>query len=216
LQLRQLPSADTIQKYYEALTPEIRSEARAVEAFLRDLSEMVKVNYFQSIDATERKMTRVQLAREGYYDFWSLHETLETPNVGAPPAIPLPPLEPPPPTVMLGMMQQMAQPGVMQAMLGGMAPPQFTDPDTNRTFTLDPASGQLLELRIPTTVTERLRAAPRHRADRLAGGRKASGQAPPKQGVEVRRRGWAATDDRVGQSEDASGSGEGLDNLGSV
>jgi hypothetical protein len=254
LQLRQLPSADTIQKYYEALTPEIRSEARAVEAFLRDLSEMVKVNYFQflstakrvqmlggggvtlndfdfdpgqmvpalhpgqpgytpeldantttrderaqffhkqfifvvapnsvlAIDATERKMMRVQLAREGFYDFWSLHETLETPNVGAPPAIPLPPLEPPPQTVMQGMMMQMSQPGVMQGMLGGMAPPQFTDPTTNRTFTLDTQSGQLLELRIPTTVTERLA------AQALLGlgqtispaGRKASGQAPPKQ-----------------------------------
>ena len=252
LQLRQLPSADTIQKYYEALTPEIRSEARSVEAFLRDLSEMIKVNYFQflstakrvqmlggggvtlndfdfdpgqmvpalrpgdqgytpeldadnttrdqraqwfhkqflfvvapnsvlAIDATERKMMRVQLARQGYYDFWSLHETLETPNVGAPPAIPLPPLIPPPPTVMQGMMMQMSAPGVIQGLMGGMAPPQFTDPTTNRTFTLDIQSGQLLELRIPTTVTERLQ------AQALLGigqtvnpaGRKASGQAPP-------------------------------------
>lgn len=254
LQLRQLPSADTIQKYYEALTPEIRSEARAVEAFLRDMSEMIKVNYFQflstakrvqvlggggvtlndfdfdpgqlvpallpgspgytpeldannttrdqraqffhrqflfivapnsvlAIDATERKMMRVQLARQGYYDFWSLHETLETPNVGAPPAIPLPPLEPPPPSVMAGLIQQMAQPGVMQGMLAGMAPPQFTDPETGRTFTLNVQSGQILEIRIPTTVTERLQ------AQALLGigqtvspvGRKASGQAPPKQ-----------------------------------
>jgi hypothetical protein len=253
LQLRQLPSADTIQKYYEALTPEIRSEARAVEAFLRDLSEMVKVNYFQflstakrvqmlggggvtlndfdfdpgqmvpallpgqpgytpeldantttrderaqffhkqflfvvapnsvlAIDATERKMLRVQLARQGYYDFWSLHETLETPNVGAPPAIPLPPLEPPPPTVMQGMLLQMTQPGVMQAMLGGMAPPQFTDPDTTRTFTLDVQSGQLLELRVPTTVTERLSAQAMLGIGQTVSpvGRKASGQAPPK------------------------------------
>ena len=254
LQLRQLPSADTIQKYYEALTPEIRSEARSVEAFLRDLSEMIKVNYFQflstakrvqmlggggvtlndfdfdpgqmvpallpgqpgytpeldantttrderaqffhkqflfvvapnsvlAIDATERKMMRVQLARQGYYDFWSLHETLETPNVGAPPAIPLPPLEPPPPTVMQGMMLQMAQPGVMQGMLAGMAPPQFTDPATNRTFTLDVQSGQLLELRVPTTVTERLAAQAMLGIGQTVSpvGRKASGGAPPKQ-----------------------------------
>lgn len=266
LQLRQLPSADTIQKYYEALTPEIRSEARAVEAFLRDLSELVKVNYFQflstakrvqllggggvtlndfdfdpgqlvpalmpgqpgytpeldaqnttrdqraqffhkqflfvvapnsvlAIDATERKMMRVQLAREGYYDFWSLHETLETPNVGAPPAIPLPPLDPPDPTVMQGMLLQMTQPGVMQGLAAGMPPPQFTDPNSGRTFTLDPASGQLLELRIPTTVTERLQ------AQALLGigqtvspvGRKASGQAPPQQETKNDRPGGRTT-----------------------
>jgi hypothetical protein len=254
LQLRQMPSADTIEKYYEALTPEIRSEARMVEAFLRDLSEILKVNYFQflstakrvqilggggvtlndfdfdpgqlvpalkpgdegytpeldatntsrdqraqffhkqfifvvapnsvlAIDATERKMMRFQLARMGYYDFWSLHETLETPNIGAPPAIPLPPLAPPPITVMGGILQQLTQPGIAQGMLAGMAPPQFTDPTTNRTFTLDTGTGQILEIRIPTTVTERLQ------AQTLLGigqtvspaGRKASGQSPPEQ-----------------------------------
>ena len=253
LQLRQLPSADTIQKYYEALTPEIRQEARQVEIFLRDMAEMLKVNYFQflskakrvqilgsggsmlndfdfdpnsmvpalrqsdpgytpeldadtttrdqraqffhqqlifvvapnsvlALDSQERKMMRFQLARMGYYDFWSLHETLETPNVGNPPAIPLPPLEPPPPTALMGLLGQLTMPGVAQGMAGGaLAPPQFTDPQTNRTFVLDPASGQLLEIRVPTTVTERLQ------AQQLLGigqtvspaGRKASGQEAP-------------------------------------
>lgn len=262
LQLRQLPSADTIQKYYEALTPEIRSEARNVEAFLRDLAELIKVNYFQflstakrvqvlggggvslndfdfdpgqmvpalragdpgytpeldadtttrdqraqffhkqfifvvapnsvlAIDATERKMMRVQLARQGYYDFWSLHETLETPNVGAPPAIPLPPLDPPPPDILQRMVGQIAEQGgpaaimaTMQGVMQGtMPPPRYTDPETARNYTLDPASGEVLEVRIPTTVTERLQ------AQALLGigqtvspvGRKASGQAPPQQ-----------------------------------
>jgi hypothetical protein len=260
LQLRQLPSADTIQKYYEALTPEIRFEARMIEAFLRDLSEMIKVNYFQflssakrvqilgvggtmlsdfdydpgklvpalksgdpgytpeldadlttadqraqffhkqfvfvvapnsvlAINATETKMVRLQLSRQGYYDFWSLHETLETPNVGAPPAIPLPPLESPPPTVLMGLIGQATQMAGQMAQAGGagmmqpMAPPQFTDPQTGRTFTLDPGSGQLLEIRIPTTVTERLM------AQALVGigqtvspvGRKATGQEAPQQ-----------------------------------
>jgi len=259
LQLRQMPSADTIQKYYEALTPEIRAEARNVEAFLRDFAQIMKVNYFQflskakrvqilgsagqaladfdfdpntlvpskkpgdpgytpelddtlttrderaqwihqqlqfivapnsvlAMDASERKMMRFQLARMGYYDFWSLHETMETPNVGAPPAIPLPPVDPPPPTVLPGMMQQiqqtLAQPGALQAAVAGQMPaPQFVDPETNRTFTLDLQSGQLLEIRIPNTVTERLQ------AQNLLGigmtqnpaGRKASGQAPPQQ-----------------------------------
>ena len=253
LQLRQLPSADTIQKYYEALTPEIRQEARMVEAFLRDFAEMIKVNYFQflstakrvqilgqggvslndfdfdpeslvpalapgmpgytqeldamlttrderaryfhkhlvfvvapnsvlSINAQERKMMTLQLSRQGYVDFWTLHEVLETPNVGAPPAIPLPPLEPPPPTVLQGLLGQLTQPGVAQGLLSGvMAPPQFTDETTGRTFVLDPMHGQLLELRIPSTITERLQ------AQALLGigqttspaGRKSSGQAPP-------------------------------------
>jgi hypothetical protein len=255
LQLRQLPSADTIQKYYEALTPEIRQEARQVEIFLRDLAEMLKVNYFQflsqakrvqilglggvtlndfdfdpgqmvpallpgqtgytpeldatlttrdqraqffhkqfifvvapnsvlAMDATERKMMRFQLARMGYFDFWSLHETLETPNVGAPPAIPLPPLEPPPAGLLEAMLGQVLnQPNGAAALLAGQALPQYTDPQTQRTFTLDVASGQILELRIPTTVTERLQ------AQQLLGigltqnpaGRKATGQAAPEQ-----------------------------------
>jgi len=265
LQLRQLPSADTIQKYYEALTPEIRSEARQVEAFLRDMAEMVKVNYFQFLSTTKRvqilgpagvtlddfdydpgklvpaklpgeegytpeldannttadqraqffhkqfifvvapnsvlamnaqenKMTRLQLYRMGAYDFWSLHETLETPNVGAPPAIPLPPLKPPGPEILMGMMQQALQAAQASTMMGGpeggggmqgmqppMAPPQYTDPNTGQTFTMDPESGQIMEIRVPTTVTERLM------AQNTVGigvavnpaGRKASGQESP-------------------------------------
>ncbi len=83
---------------------------------------------------------------------------------------------------MQGLLQQLTQPGVAQGLAAGMAPPQFTDPDSNRTFTLNVQSGQILEVRIPTTVTERLQ------AQALLGigqtvspvGRKASGQAPPK------------------------------------
>ena len=255
LQLRQMPSADTIQKYYEALTPEIRSEARQVELFLRDFSEMVKINYFQflsqskrvqilgqggqmlqefdfdpqqfvpslkpsdpgytpeldgqtttrdqraqffhkqfvfvvqpnsvlAMDATERKMMRVQLARMGYYDFWSLHETLETPNVGAPPALPLPPLSPPPPDILQQMLMQVQNtPGAMGAMsVGAMGLPQYTDPATQRTFTMDQMSGQILEVRVPVTVTERLQAQSSLGIGQTVNpaGRKASGQAPPK------------------------------------
>jgi hypothetical protein len=255
LQLRQMPSADTIQKYYEALTPEIRSEARQVELFLRDFSEMVKINYFQflstqkrvqilgtggqmlnefdfdpdsfvpalrpgqpgytpeldadntsrderaqwfhkqfvfvvapnsvlAMDATERKMMRVQLARMGYYDFWSLHETLETPNVGAPPAVPLQPLSPPPPDALSQMLMQVQQtPGAMQAMIAGAMPmPQYTDQASGRTFTMD-MSGQIMELRVPVTVTERLQAQAQMGIGQTVSpaGRKASGQEPPQQ-----------------------------------
>lgn len=249
LQLRQLPSADTIEKYYEALTPEIRSEARAVEAFLRDLSEMMKVNYFQflssakrvqvlgqagvtlddfdydpgtlvpskmigepgytpeldknltthdqraqwfhkqfvfivapnsilAMNAQESKMMRLQLYRMGAYDFWSLHETLETPNIGAPPAIPLPPLTAPGPDVIAGLMQQMVQ--MVGTGVQMTAPPEYQDPNTQDRYTLDP-SGQIMQIRIPNTVTERLM------AQNMMGigvavnpaGRKASGEAAP-------------------------------------
>jgi hypothetical protein len=252
LQLRQLPSADTIEKYYEALTPEIRSEARAIEAFIRDLSEMMKVNYFQylssakrvqvlgqaaqtlddfdydphvlvpalkpgvkgytpeldvdlttrdqralwfhkqfvfivapnsilAMNATENKMMRLQLYRMGAYDFWSLHETLETPNVGPPPAIPLPPLTQPGPEILMGLMGT-----IVQATQSGMpmaAPPQYQDPETQKTYTLDPASGQILEIRAPTTITERLIAQNQMGIGVAVNpaGRKASGQEPPQQ-----------------------------------
>lgn len=255
LQLRQMPAADTIEKYFEALTPEIRSEARQIELFLCDVSEQIKVNYFQflskakrvnllgdvavtladfdydpdilvpalrpgdpqytpeldalettrdqraqfmhkqfvfmvapnsilAIDGQERKMRATQEVRAGLLDFWSYHEVNGTPNVGAPPAIPLTPLEPPPatgpdgitpfPLFMLGQ-------GLQSMQMGGPIP-QYTDPVTGRTFVLDPASGQIQELRVPNTITERLQ------AQQLLGigltvspqGRKASGQAPPK------------------------------------
>ena len=272
LQLRQLPSADTIEKYYEALTPEIRQEARQIEAFMRDFSEMVKVNYFQylsntkrrmvlgndavaledfdfdpatlvpamgpsdpgyqpeldaslttqdqraqwfhkqfvfiaapnsilALNSTDRKMMTFQEVRMGLVDFWTFHEVMETPNVGSPPAIPLPPLKPLAPEeqqeIMLQTQQQMQQTLAMQMQMGG--PPQQQGPDgqpqgpampgpqpvtleDGRSFLLDPMSGQILELRVPTTITERLQ------AQQLLGigltvsapGRKASGDAPPK------------------------------------
>lgn len=244
MQLRQMPSGDTIQKYFEALTPEIRQEGRELEAFLKDTSALLKVNMFQfmsakrrvlilgdagialndfdfdpemlvpalkrqipgqplvpgmppplvenpaydpefdadlprerrarvmsemmafvvapnsllAMHAQEAKMTKFQLARMGYLDFWSLLEALEVANVGTPPKIPLPPLHPPP-------TDQIA---LAEAMLTGQ-------------YTLGPM-GEILELREPMTITERLQ------AQQLLGigmtenpaGRKASGDQPPK------------------------------------
>lgn len=243
LQLRQMPGADTIQKYYEAMTPELRQEGRNVEAFLRDVAQMHKFNIFQfqtsarrvnilgdaalaledfdfdpdtlvpamdpmtmvpdpmtgipiaqpnpqyvpeldrsklradrakyfakmfvftvapnsilAMATQERKMMNLQLARMGYLDFWSLHESLETPNVGTPPPIPLPPLQPP------------TNP---QELVEGLQTGRFL-PDPQR-------PGQFLEIRTPMTVTERLI------AQQMMGigmtenpsGRKASGQQSP-------------------------------------
>jgi hypothetical protein len=54
MQLRQLPGADTIEKYYEALTPEIRDEGRNIEAFIRSISKQILYNTFQFMDSTRR------------------------------------------------------------------------------------------------------------------------------------------------------------------
>lgn len=243
LQARQLPSGDSIQKYFEALTPEIRMEGRRFEAFLRPLAEMFKVNIFQfestarrltilgesglalsdfdfdpgqlvpgmrqedekylpefdvsrprweraqamwklltftisphsllSINNAEQKMIRLQLARMGYYDFWSLMESLEVPNVGTPPPIPLPPLEEPTPEAV--MQDIVKQQGGMDPATGQVIPPQPGK------YQIGP-QGEVLELRVPQTVTERLM------AQQLLGigltsnpaGRKASGGSEPK------------------------------------
>ena len=231
LQARQLPSGDTLQKYFEAMTPEIRMEGRRFEAFLRPIAEMLKVNIFQyestakrltilgegglalqdfdfdpgtlvpamvpsdagylpafdrsqargdraqalwgliqfvvspnsllAINAAEQKMIKLQLARMGYYDFWSLMEALEVPNVGVPPKIPLPVLEPPAPEEVMQDMQAglMGQPTKYQ--VGPM--------------------GELLEMREPTTITERLMAQQLLGIGQTANpaGRKASGGSEP-------------------------------------
>lgn len=54
MQLRQMPGADTIQKYFEALTPEIRDEGRNIEVFLRELSPQILYNTFQFMDSARR------------------------------------------------------------------------------------------------------------------------------------------------------------------
>lgn len=253
MQLRQMPGADTIQKYYEAMTPELRQEGRNLEAFLRDVAEMHKFNIFQfqnqwrrvhvlgdaaqaledfdfdpetlvpamepmvmeqdpvsgmvlpkpnpdyvpqldkslsrsqrakafarmfvftvapnsilAMNTQEKKMMDFQLARMGYLDFWTLHESLETPNIGNPPPMPLPPLQPPDPTVL----QQQVLLAAQAVATGMPPPPPKYIPGPN---------GEILEIRTPMTVTERLM------AQQLLGigmtenpaGRKASGQASP-------------------------------------
>jgi hypothetical protein len=260
MQLRQMPGADTIQKYYEAMTPELRQEGRQVESFLRDVAEMHKFNIFQymnqwrrvnilgdsaqaledfdfdpetlvpamekmiaepdpqtgvprlvpneeyvpqldkslsraqrakafarmfvftvapnsilAMNTQERKMMTVQLSRAGYVDFWTLHEVLETPNVGNPPPIPLPPLQQPDMAIVLqdlAMQAQMAANPLAALATGGVQP----------RYTLG-EGGQILETRTPMTITERLQ------AQQMLGigmtenpaGRKASGQAAPEQ-----------------------------------
>jgi hypothetical protein len=82
-------------------------------------------------------------------------------------------------------LQQVQQtPGAMQAMVAGAMPlPQYTDPASGRTFQMDPQSGQIMELRVPVTVTERLQAQAMMGIGQTVSpaGRKASGQEPPHQ-----------------------------------
>jgi len=54
LSLRQSPSGETIQKYLEALTPEIRLEGRYLESALREVAEILKCNIFQFYSTQRR------------------------------------------------------------------------------------------------------------------------------------------------------------------
>jgi hypothetical protein len=54
MQLRQMPAKDTIEKYTESLTAELRLEGRQLEAVLRDLAQILKCNMFQFQSAQRR------------------------------------------------------------------------------------------------------------------------------------------------------------------
>src|SRR5258708_15479719 len=54
LQMRQMPGADTIRSYYEAQTPTLCAEGRMIEAYIRDIAEMTKVNTFQYMTKSKR------------------------------------------------------------------------------------------------------------------------------------------------------------------
>jgi hypothetical protein len=56
MQLRQAPAADTIDKFLEAMTPELRLEARQIEVHLRDVADMFKGNTFQWQSTAKRVM----------------------------------------------------------------------------------------------------------------------------------------------------------------
>lgn len=238
--MSQLPAADSVEAFMNALSPELKLEGRQVEVAIRELADMVKSNFFQFYDTPRRiailgdagttladfdydpghlvpaqkpldpqtgqpttgylpqldadlttreqraqyflrlfqfyvtpnsllalnarteQMKLIQLARMGYVDFWTLMEKLEVPNVGTPPPMPLPTLQPVSPDVVAA--EQMA--AIVEQRM-----PKFQMGPT----------GQILEMRVPQTITERLA------AQQLLGigmtenpaGRKASGQASP-------------------------------------
>jgi len=53
-QMGQMPSADTMERYMEALSPILRLRARNIELALSDLAEMLKVGFFQWYNAPRR------------------------------------------------------------------------------------------------------------------------------------------------------------------
>lgn len=221
LQLRQVPGKDTIEKYLEAMTPEIRLEARQLERFLREIAEMwlsnavqfyspakremvlgasgrlledvdldpnsmipalapgqqgytpefdvalprdvrarafmrqfgffVAPNSILAMHSDERKMMYLQLARQGYMDFWTLSEMLQLPNVGEPPFVPL---------------------------------PKNLKPEEVANLPINPQTGEPQvpsEVRRPVTITERLMAQQMLGLGQTVSpaGRKATGQEPP-------------------------------------
>ena len=127
---------------------------------------VVAPNSVLAFNAQQEKMMKFQLARMGYYDAWSLAEAMEIPNFGSPPPMPLPPMPPLKP-------EQTATPEAIVLLLT-QNPGKYIP---------DPATGQILEMRVPITVVERLQ------AQMMMGigmtenpaGRKASGGDTPKQ-----------------------------------
>lgn len=53
-QLKQMPSADAMEKYMDALSPLLRIRARAIEVSLGEMAEMLKVGFFQYYDTARR------------------------------------------------------------------------------------------------------------------------------------------------------------------
>jgi hypothetical protein len=68
MKLRQMPGADTIEKYYESLTPGLRLEGRMLEASLAEIGEMLKANIFQFY-STKRRILLLGDAGRTFADF---------------------------------------------------------------------------------------------------------------------------------------------------
>lgn len=139
--------------YVPELDKDLSRDKRA-EWFHNLFTFYVAPNSILAMHAQEKRMEAIQLSRQGYMDFWTLHERLETPNVGEPPPTPLP--------------------------MRGWKPPT----NERGEVILDPVTGMPplppMEVRIPSTITERLLAQNQLGLGQSgnAAGRPASGQQP--------------------------------------
>lgn len=130
--------------------------------FLKLFTFYVTPNSLLALNAQAEKLKYTMMMRAGICDIWTFWEKMEVPNAGEPPAMMLPTQAP-------------VAPEDMAMIAMGQVPGK----------TVDPLSGQVMELRKPITITERLQ------AQQMLGlgmnespvGRKASGQSSP--GVEV-------------------------------
>lgn len=238
MQLRQMPSGDTIEKYYQTLTPGLKLEGRALEVTLREVAQMFKSNVFQFY-SKKRRMLMLGDPGKTLEDFDfdpdnvipALEEFMPTPGppdptTGQPTARPK---QPNPdyvpeldknlprdvraqyfqklftfyvaPNSLLAMHAQEKKLEQLQLFRGGMldiwtlaemfeipnfgAPPPMPLPVKDWVPQIDPMTGAPLpppmEIRVPTTVTERLLAMQQLGMGQAVSptGRKASGQAPP-------------------------------------
>lgn len=55
-QLKQMPGKDTLEAFMDALTPELRLEARQIEIFIRDVAQLFKCGTFQFQNTTKRML----------------------------------------------------------------------------------------------------------------------------------------------------------------
>lgn len=161
--------------YLPGLDASIDLDRRAQE-FLKLFQFYCTPNSILAIESKIEEMKAIQLTRMGYMDFWTMHEKLHTANVGTPPPMPLPPIQPPPPNVVQELQMAATASSALGA-LGGMAPP----PPPVQGYVLDPASGNILQIRAPLTITERLMAQQTMGIGMTVNpaGRKASGQESP-------------------------------------
>jgi hypothetical protein len=105
--------------------------------FLQLFTFYVTPNSLLALNAKSEQLKYVQLARAGLCDRWTLWEKLEIPNAGSPPRMLLPADE-----------TGHADPQLMEEVAAGLHPE----------MSIDPTTGELLTLRAPTTITERLMA----------------------------------------------------------
>src|SRR5204863_438108 len=115
-----------------------RDQKDRAQFFLQLFTFYVTPNSLLALNAKSEQLKYVQLARAGLCDRWTLWEKLEIPNGGSPPLMLLPSDEQGTPP----------DPALMEAVAAGLVPNMSIDPNT----------GQLLTLRVPTTITERLQA----------------------------------------------------------
>jgi len=104
--------------------------------FLKLFSFYVTPNSLLALNARSEQLKYLMLSRAGICDVWTLWEKLEIANGGRPPKMMLPAQEQP------------SDPAELEQIALGMVPGK----------NLDPMTGQVVELREPTTITERLQA----------------------------------------------------------